>query len=173
MPLSDPYFKRETAALLAAMDPPPATVLDVGAGAGLWLDALRPQLPGARIVAVEIFEPYVAGFMLLDRYDEVVVGDIRQMALPDIDAIILGDVLEHMPVEDAVVLWNRCLDVARVVVLAIPLGPYPQDAIDGNEHERHLATWEHLDVLERLDGIHSYHIGSVVGVYLAKGARDA
>jgi hypothetical protein len=148
-----------------------SSVLDIGAGAGAWLDVLKPRFPGARYTAVEIYEPYLDTFDLRSRYDAVIVGDARTAVLPRADLVVLGDVLEHMPVEDAVALWNRCRRLAPVVVASLPLGEYPQGPEFGNVHETHVATWTADAVLRDLPGIVRHRAGEVVGVFIAEQPR--
>lgn len=141
------------------------TVLDVGAGAGTWLDAVKPWFLHSRWTAVEVHEPYVDRFSLTDRYDEVVVGDARTVPFRPHDVVILGDILEHLPILEALELLAKARDAARVCVVAsIPLGEYPQGEWQGNPHEAHLATWTDDDV-HRLDPTVS-RVGPVVGTYM-------
>jgi hypothetical protein len=67
---------------------------------GPWL--LRAAFPGAYWTAIEIWEPYVEAFGLTQKYDKVIVHDVRRMEkLPDADLYIFGDVPEHMPPDEA------------------------------------------------------------------------
>ena len=152
----------------------PASILDVGVGAGVYEQLLRPVLPGARFVGVEIFEPYLEQFNLRDRYDEVLLADVMDLnPLPTADAVILGDVLEHLEHPDALVLWRRAREAARsAVFLSLPIVEYPQGEVGGNAHEAHLHTWSHEAVLAELDGIVDWYAPPwphQVGAYEAKG----
>jgi hypothetical protein len=148
----------------------PQAFTDVGAGGGSWLDAMRPWFPYARWTAVEVWEPYVAKFDLLSRYHAVLVGDVREVALPFADVTLLGDVLEHMSVGEAVEVWERARAQSRLVIASVPLGEHPQGHVHGNAYETHRATWTHDDVLMRLPGVKLNYIGEIVGVYVAEGA---
>lgn len=106
-------------------------VLDIGAGAGKW----RALLPEYQMDAVEAFAPTIEHFHLREHYREVFCQDV--MTFKDFSKyglVILGDVLEHLTVEDAQALLAR-LEGCKVVVKV----PYlsPQGAINGNDYEIH------------------------------------
>ncbi len=151
-------------------------VVDVGAGAGTWLDFLKPSMPGARFTAIEVWEPYLGLYGLKERYDEVILADVRKVEyLPPADLYVFGDVLEHMPAPDAVALWDRARAVASWLVINLPVRRYDQGALFGNPHEVHVHHWDTASVLESFTGIVSHHegypeTGSVVGAVVAEGA---
>jgi hypothetical protein len=149
-------------------------VVDVGAGAGAWLDFLKPSTGQARWVAVEVWGPYVQMFNLDQRYDELILSDARQAELPDADLYIFGDVLEHMPADDAVRLWDRVRHFADWLVINLPVIRYEQGAVMGNPHEVHVHHWDTPSVLASFPGIVSHHdvlpgMGSGVGAFIGKG----
>jgi hypothetical protein len=134
----------------------PATILDIGAGAGTWQTWWR----FGRWTAVEVFEPYIARFGLAERYAEIIVGDATVCDLGGpYDIAILGDVIEH--VTDPFALVQRARQVARIVMVQAPVGYWPQGPEEGNPHECHLVTieadqlrsWPGLDAMYVLDGI--------------------
>jgi Methyltransferase domain len=152
------------------------SVVDVGAGAGTWRDSLGPHMPEATWTAVEIFEPYVERFRLRERYDRVIVGDIRRLLpFPGADLYILGDVIEHMTQPEAEAVWLAARAASRWVVLSLPVLDYPQGGIDGNPHEAHLHQWDMEQVLARLRGMVAVtgpqFPGSTVGAFIARGTR--
>lgn len=147
----------------------PATILDVGPGQGTYRTMVGP---GARWWAVEVWGPYVERYGLDDLYDRVIVADVRYLdwtALGRFDLVILGDVLEHMPREDALAVWERAREHAEWVLLSLPIVLYPQDAEEGNPYEAHRATWSHAECLG-LPGIVDGEANPTVGVYLAVGS---
>jgi trans-aconitate methyltransferase len=145
----------------------PKTVLDLGAGSGTYARLLRPSLPDAHMTAVEIHAAYVSEFRLWRLYDSVIIGDIRTCDIPDADVVIIGDVLEHMSRADALQLWDRARDHARKsVFLSVPIIEWPQEAMFGNEHERHVETWTHHQALE-LHGVVDWWTGDSIGCYEA------
>jgi hypothetical protein len=149
----------------------PATVLDVGPGQGTYSNLLRGCTPGARWSCVEIFAPYVEMFDLRSKYDEVFVADIRFFAWPrTFELVILGDVLEHMMLAEALGVWAAVRAHARHVILSIPIVEYPQGAHFGNEHEAHLQVWDHETVLAQLPGVRCWRRYGKIGVYRADGS---
>lgn len=143
----------------------PNTVLDVGPGEGTYAKRWRKVHQGVWWTAVEIFEPYIKRFNLLrkgkttkSKYDEIHVMDIREA--PDHlfhrDLVIFGDVLEHMPKEDAEAVLARAVKVgAYNIVVSVPTVEAPQGEVDGNPHEAHVHhyTFEEMtDMLIRVTG---------------------
>lgn len=142
------------------------SVLDIGPGVGTYAKLLAGPAV-RRIVGVEIWAPYVTTYRLRDYYDDIVVGDAREVELPPSDVVILGDVAEHMSEADAVRLWSRCAAAAdRAVYLSIPIVPYPQHEIEDNPHEVHVEEdWNHDRVRRCFSGIGAFWLGDEVGVY--------
>lgn len=151
----------------------PGVVLDVGAGEGTYAKLLGRR-QGLVTHALEVHEPYVAEYGLEGLYDHVIVGDVRTVPLPAADVVILGDVIEHLELADAVAVWERCRRAARRAVFAsIPLGDHPQGAVNGNEHERHRHTWSNDTIHAELPGIVASWTGEVIGTYAALPLNDA
>lgn len=147
----------------------PSTVLDCGAGSGTYSKLLDGAVP--HLIAVEVWEPSITRFRLHDQYEQVICGDIRDIDFPDVDAVILGDVLEHLPHDDALRVWAKARAAAEWVYLSLPIYGYEQGPIDGNGYETHLHQWSHGQVLDELDGIEQWWLGQVVGCYEAWGLR--
>jgi hypothetical protein len=119
---------------------PSTSVLDVGAGRGKY----RMLLPTyASVDACEVWEPTVDREGLRDLYRDVFVCDVVELVqLPSwdesrYDLVIMGDVLEHMTVDDARLVLRRTLEAGADVIVVVPYS-YPQDEEDGNEYQRHL-----------------------------------
>jgi SAM-dependent methyltransferase len=174
MPLSSPEGKswiRDRVWALGQANP--LRVLDVGPGAGTYAKLLAgPEV--AKLIGIEIFEPYVSTYRLHDYYDEIIIGDARTVDFPATDVVIIGDVAEHMSEADALALWDKAAAAAtQAVYLSIPIVHYPQGEIEGNHHEVHVVDdWNHKTVLEHFAGINDFWTGSEVGVYerrLTKG----
>lgn len=152
----------------------PATVLDVGAGCGTYFD-LAAQ-PWQFWLAVEAWRPYLERFDLAARYDGVIAEDVRSIDWPDVDLVIFGDVLEHMPRADALVVWEDARKHSRRLLLSVPVGLYEQGPEGGNPFEAHAETWTHEECLA-LPGVVDHQlfapIGTYarVGCYLAEGLR--
>lgn len=145
----------------------PASILDIGVGAGTYAQLLRPLLPYVTLTGIEVHEPYVAMFDLDNWYEKLIIGDAREIDWPTVDVVIMGDVLEHMTYQDAAAMWDKARNTARTAVFAsLPLGVHPQGAEFGNEHERHVHSWTHRQFM-RLPGVVGSWRGRVLGCYEA------
>ena len=112
-------------------------VLDVGPGEGTYHRLIGDLVD---MDAVEIWEKNITDFSLKNKYREVFHSDIRDFPYPEADGydlVIFGDVLEHMPVVDAVKVFEDALSMSNWVLVSVPMVHFPQGAIDGNEHEFH------------------------------------
>lgn len=152
---------------------PSDVVLDVGAGAGIWSDLLRGRV--ARIDAVEIFEPYIHRFHLRQKYDGIYLGDFQTLAIPTniYNVIILGDVLEHFKMEDALQVWEKARQIVGPfgsVLLSTPIIDFPQGEEEGNIHEAHLSQFD-MEALKALSGVTYWQEGSIIGSIVAEGAE--
>lgn len=162
MPHSHPHGKAW--ASKPYCDLQPSTVIDIGPGAGMWSDALRPHWRSIW-TGVEIWEPYIEKYGLRSKYDDIVVLDARAFVVPDgTGLVIAGDVLEHIPQSDAeylIAAWSRVVDA---LLISVPVVHYEQGALEGNPHETHLWHPTHewaMDVLSPDE----YTVGEVVGAY--------
>ena len=145
------------------------TILDVGAGMGTWFDLLEPHLPEAHFTAVEIFEPYVERYKLRERYDTVIVGDIRELIYTHpFDLVIFGDVLEHMTKAEAV--RTVAMIPWRFALISIPIVEYPQEGTDENPHEAHVATWLAREVLDAFS-CSKWWAGEQIGIFMLERGR--
>lgn len=148
------------------------SVVDVGAGLGGYREFLQPFTTSAKWTAIEIFEPYVDRFLLRYRYNDVIVADVREITLPEADIYILGDVIEHMPRQDAYDVWEKALASSWLTVLALPVQHYPQGELEGNPWEAHVETWSDEQVWQELGGCINGHVNEWTGTYIARGARE-
>jgi hypothetical protein len=151
----------------------PSSIVDIGAGRGTYYNLLRDVLPNTYWIAVEVFEPYVAKYRLRDKYDEVIVADVRYLdwgKVGAVDVAICGDIIEHMPQADALRMWSDLRSIAKYLLLSVPLGDYPQGSSAGNRFEAHMATWTLNDCLG-LPGVYDHAAYSKIGVFLARGAQ--
>lgn len=115
------------------------SVLDVGAGKGKYR-LLLPEY--ACVDAVEIWAPYVTGYALHDVYRAVYQRDITELVqefgAADVryDLVIMGDVLEHLIVDDARITLQWLRNVAGEVLIIVPYN-YEQGEEHGNPYQRH------------------------------------
>jgi hypothetical protein len=85
------------------------------------------------------------------------------------DLVILGDILEHMPMEDAVNLWSKIERDAKYALISIPIIHYPQGAVDDNPYEVHVEEdWTTEKVLQNFSNIVEYKEFQQTGVFIAK-----
>lgn len=160
----------------------PNTVTDIGPGEGTYAKLFRPAHHGVWWTAVEIHKPYITKYKLrntktrTDRYDEVHNLDAREAPahLFHRDLVICGDVLEHMPREDAVALLQRIAEGpddntgAHHILVSVPIVEAPQGEVDGNEYEAHVHHWDADDmdtVLRGLGGTVESTRGETLGVW--------
>lgn len=135
---------------LADLSPSISTLIDVGPGEGTYSILGRHLVWWARWVAVEVHEPYVDRFLLGHKYDDVIVRDIREW-WPDWNdyAILFGDVLEHLALDDAVAVleWHKAR--ATHIYVSVPIHESVQGACFGNPHEEHLTqfTFDQMSAL--------------------------
>lgn len=167
MPYSDPDNKGFVLEKLQELQP--ASVLDVGPGAGAYAQLVR-SVPSVEILeCVEIWEPYIAQFGLTSLYDAVHLADVREFDDFDFDVVIFGDVLEHMSREDALTVYQRARGQAGAVIFSIPIIHVPQGPYQGNPHETHVEDdWHHDEILEWFPGITEFKQFRVTGVYVAR-----
>ena len=127
-------------------------VLDVGAGKGTYFELLDAQVNGD-IDGIEVWQPYIDQYDLHEKYDKLYVGDARSIVelIPSgkYDLIIFGDILEHMPKEDALTLWEESARVAKWGLISVPIIHYPQGAEFGNPYEVHVQDHLHPEDIRR------------------------
>lgn len=149
-------------------------VLDVGAGAGVWADLLKDKV--RQIDAVEIFEPYVERFGLRSKYNHIYLGDFQTLPIPanTYNVVILGDVLEHFEMDDALEVWEKAREIAGPkgsVLLSTPIVEWPQGEVDGNVHEAHLSFFD-IEALKNLPGVVQWQEGEMIGSVIADGRES-
>ncbi|CCQ75250.1 class I SAM-dependent methyltransferase [Magnetospira sp. QH-2] len=153
------------------------SVVDCGCGSGTYKNLLGPLLPRARWIGVEVWEPNILRFGLEQLYDEIIPKDLRDICwetLPPADLAIFGDVLEHMPEEDAVALVTKARQRVPYILLSIPVVSYPQGAAHDNPYEVHVKEdWDHGQVSSRFSPITSYFIHDHIGVYFLATSEQA
>ena len=97
MPFSVESYKQEVFHHIRNTINPTDKILDVGPGAGKYGKSLNDYY----IDAVEIYEPYITTYNLREIYENVYCDSILNFDWTFYDYIILGDVLEHIVLEDA------------------------------------------------------------------------
>jgi SAM-dependent methyltransferase len=149
------------------------TVLDVGAGAGIWGALLKDKVKF--IDGVEIFQSYIQSFNLTSIYREVYVGDFKDLAIPHrmYSVVILGEVLKHFNKDDALLVWEKARKLVGphgVVIASTPIvdiGPDPA-GIHMNEATNCSFT---IEELSKLSGAFGWLEGDLLGYVVAEGAE--
>lgn len=139
-------------------------IIDAGAGEGTHSVLARHTRLDARWVALEVYEPYVDRFLLGQKYDDVLVTDVRlwRPELEDGYTILFGDVLEHMPKADAIDVLTFHAQRAANLYVSVPIVYAPQGECFGNEHETHQHHWHFDEMSELLPDAESWR-GHTVG----------
>lgn len=151
----------------------PSTVLDVGAGMGIY--SILAKRPGQHWTALEVFAPYVNMFNLRSRYDQIIVADARYVnyaRLGRFDLSIAADMLEHMPKADAVTLIADLLACSGAALFCFPIIHHDQAAgFEGNDFESHIDHWSvaEMDALLADRQIIKSITGDVLAYYLVQG----
>jgi SAM-dependent methyltransferase len=136
--------------------------LDIGCGAGHYGQILRQStghgiestpLSPAKVVidAVEIFPEYIDRHQLRPIYNEIIIGDIRELEIEkNYDLIIMGDIIEHLKKEDAIRVINKLKDKCFFIWGQLPMKANRPWSLgyDQGEHEweenpfnQHLHEW--------------------------------
>lgn len=135
MPYSYNFFKDEVRQHFAEHVSIHCKILDVGPGSGTYSKLLKPL--GYKLDCIEVWEPYVKQFSLPDHYGKVIVQDIMKFDISDYEYLIMGDVLEHLSVENATLLLSEVEKHKIRCLVAVPF-LYEQSSHEGNEFETHL-----------------------------------
>jgi len=118
------------------------SVLDLGCGPRSPLKGIDV---GGRKVGVEAFESYVHTARENHTHDEIIFSKFSELRFPpqSFDAVILLDVIEHMPEQDSREIIAKAETWARkLVVISSPNGYIPQRPLDGNPLQQHLSGWK-------------------------------
>jgi hypothetical protein len=125
---------------------PTQIVLDIGAGEGKWGKLLKDKVK--RIDGVEIWKPYITRYQLHNFYDTLYAVDLRSFRFDkEYDVVILGDVLEHLAREEAVVIIHSLKLQVKSIYLTIPITVCIQDGnVIGNPFETHQCHWSDKEI---------------------------
>jgi len=149
MPTSYPLYKDSVRNWILNNFPYETRILDIGAGCGTYSDLIRGY--GYKLDAVEIWEPYITKYDLKNKYSWVYERNVMNMpfnVLEAYDFYILGDVLEHLSVEDAQWLLSYLRLKGKKFLVAVPYQMF-QDEYEGNKYETHLQPDLTPDVMKQ------------------------
>lgn len=169
MPTSYPLYKDSVRNWFLQNVSLNASILDIGAGCGTYSDLIRGY--GYKMDAVEIWQPYIDKYELNKKYGVVYNENILTIGfdiLNKYDFFILGDVLEHLSVEDAQWLMLFLKQNNKRYLVAVPYEMF-QGEYEGNVHETHLQpdlTPENM--LERYPHLELLYGNNFYGYYTNK-----
>jgi glycosyltransferase involved in cell wall biosynthesis len=168
-----PFSSHSGKDFIKSLDLNAKTVLDVGAGCGTYRN-MFPTL-GKHWTALEVWQPYVDKYNLRNKYDVVIVEDLRTwQPKQKYDICFCGDILEHMTEKEAVQVLNKLREIATTVIISIPIGYYPQDEYEGNPYEIHVEDhWTHERFLKSFGTPYQYNLEKEIGVYVFKKLKIA
>ena len=171
MPYSTGYFKKQTVDYIKSLYNINIKILDIGAGSGTYWDLLSKE-GYTNIDCVEVFEDYVNKFELRNKYKNVYIGDATKLDIDfeDYDLVILGDVLEHMSVEDSQNLLNKLR--FKNTIVAVPFLS-PQGESFGNVYETHLQEDLTFDnFLSRYEGFCPMCLRYDYGIFVRTSSKN-
>jgi hypothetical protein len=130
----------------------PRTVMDIGCGYGKWGFLVREALDfvGDRHtreeweVRIDGMDAFPQESPLLEWiYNSIQIADVLAVAhvVRDYDAVILGDVIEHIEKAEGKRLLEDLLVDNRCVLINTPREFFAQGDIGGNAFERHRSFW--------------------------------
>ena len=125
-------------------------VLDVGGGDGRFSRLIRQYC--SKIDTVEACGEYITNYNLKDLYDTVYHQDVLDFNWEgtSYDAVLLGDVLEHIDYSNAISLIKLLKEKVNYIFLSIPVTYCPQGATNGNIYEIHKYDWSDMEVRKTL-----------------------
>jgi 2-polyprenyl-3-methyl-5-hydroxy-6-metoxy-1,4-benzoquinol methylase len=144
----------------------PLRVLDVGPGWGKYGTLVREYVdPDAWVEGVEAWAPYVDRHRLRAKYDGLRVEDIRDTDaeyLATFDAVLMVDVIEHVPKADALQVLDR---IPGWVIVSTPRHFFENPA-DLPDPEAHVSHWtvRDFEATGRLDAWHRPSFNDLAGI---------
>ncbi len=118
------------------------SVLDLGCGR----HSMVPIIPTwIYTMGVEIFEPDYQAAVQSKRHKRYSNQDILTVDFPEksFDAVVLLDVLEHLPKEKGAAILKKVEKIARKkIIIFTPNGFLPQNDFNENPYMDHLSGWE-------------------------------
>lgn len=146
MPESQQSLKGTQMIVDKVLSNPDNAVLDIGCGEGKWGKLFTGKV---RLVdGVEVWQPYIDKYNLVSLYDNLLNIDMKDLTFnKKYDIVVLGDVLEHISREDAVVFLDKLKANVDTIYLTLPITVCIQDGnVIGNPFETHHYQWSDKEV---------------------------
>ena len=125
------------------------SVLDIGCGPSSPIQYFK----GIKYsVGVEVYEPYFEVSKAKKIHSVYLNRNIEALDFEEnsFDAVILIEVIEHMPEDQASkVIKNAKRWSKNKVIITTPNGFVPQKSLDGNPFQEHLSGWT-VDTMEKI-----------------------
>ena len=120
------------------------SIIDIGCGLGDWGYLFKTRLPNdIFLVGLDVYQPYIDNISRFNLYDKLMCGDIKNMEIIDYyDVGIMIDVLEHIKKEEALKVLNKLKRICNKLIVSLPRGFLPHDAIDENKYQAHTSGWD-------------------------------
>jgi SAM-dependent methyltransferase len=146
MPYSRSIFNKTIESLLEYFHP--ATILDIGCGAGKYGRMAKEILPDSQSFGIEIENDYIEKFGLKEVYSNIRCMDAVRLIETDTDKnydlVILGDSLEHLRKSDGIDLLNFLVYRTKLIIIIYP-HQYLQNSVEGYKAEAHISVWTEHD----------------------------
>jgi len=140
------------------------SALDVGCGRGLLGCLLRIYREPTRLVAVDVFKPYLDFVKKLGIYNSVLQLDVSKSKLPfeekEFDIAFCLEVIEHLRKEEGLRLLNELERVSKRVIVTTPGIFFNQPLYDANLNQAHLSHYHVRDFENR--GYRVYGVGNML-----------
>lgn len=169
MPTSYPLYKDSVRNWFLENVPFNTRIMDVGAGCGTYSQLLRGY--GYKMDAIEIWEPYIEKYDLKSKYDQVWNWDFINMpvgAYDDYDFFIMGDILEHLSVDEGQWILSFLTLKRKKFLVAVPY-QMEQGEHEGNMYETHLQPDLTPEIMEeRYPELELLYGNNFYGYYINK-----
>lgn len=116
------------------------SILDVGFGAGYYGRSLK-YLGYNNIDGIDVYEDDIEELNLDNTYNNIYIENIIDFNFKHYDMIIMGDILEHLKLEDAQKLLSKWKKEKRYkhILISVPY-EFMQNGTDKNPFEKHLQS---------------------------------
>ena len=145
------------------------SVLDVGCGSSPVMRTIGVP----HIVGIDGYEPSVGEAKRLDTHDEIIHGDVRDLARyfhpKQFDACVGLDVIEHVVKPDGMKMIQDMERIAaKKVILFTPCGFLQQWHTANDDLQEHLSGWEPAEMAG-----YGYHVAGFLGPKKLRGEYHA